>query len=290
MNELLVEREKPSACAACAGDIEPELLSVYPSARICLDCMAEPDLRALEDDLQVAQEVNRSLLPRRLPLNGSWEVGVHYRPSRILSGDFYDFLPRPGIDPALSIAVGDVAGKGIPASLLRSALQATLRALSHEALSPGAILERANHLFLDASQPGRFASVFYGVLDASERALVYSNGGHNPPFIRRTNGVLEKLRSTGTVLGAFADLHYGEARTPIAPGDLLVLYTDGVTEAIDTEDRLFGEDRLARALERWAAAPAQEIAGRIAEAVTAFAPGEPSDDRTIVVFRHRRAL
>lgn len=274
-------------CVACDGAIEPEFLTVRPDARICLDCMKEDERRALEDDLQVAQEVNRSLLPRRLPRDGAWDVGVHYRPSRILSGDFYDFLPRP--EPkALALAVGDVAGKGIPAGLLRSGLQATLRALSHEAFSPSAILERANRHFLAASHPGRFASVFYGVLDAEQNTLVYANGGHNPPLLRRATGEIEKLASTGTVLGAIAGLTFEERVVPIAPGDLLVLYTDGVTEAFDGDDRLFGEERLSCAVHRLSSAPAQEIANGIAADLDEFAPGDPSDDRTLVVFRRRR--
>jgi sigma-B regulation protein RsbU (phosphoserine phosphatase) len=288
MNELTLDRESSRACATCAGALEAELLAVYPQARICLDCMQEQELRALENDLTVAQEVNASLLPRRLPQDGAWEVGVHYRPSRILSGDFYDFIERP--EPAtLALAIGDVAGKGIPAGLLRASLQATLRALSQESFAPGAILQRSNRLFLDSSQPGRFASVFYGILDLEGARLIYANGGHNPPLVRRACGTIELLDATGPVVGALRDSRFEEADLHLGPGDLLVLYTDGVTEAADSADRFYGTENLAAALERRAAGSAQEIANHIADDLARFAPGEPADDRTLVVFRGRRA-
>ena len=287
MSELIVEREDIGTCLECAGAIEPEYLNVYPQARICLDCMAERDLRALEDDLALAQEENESLLPRRLPQDGAWEIGIHYRPSRILSGDFYDFMARP--EPgALALAVGDVSGKGISAGLLRSGLQATLRALSQESFSPKAILDRSHRLFLDASSRGRFATVFYGIVDPQRSKLVYANAGHNPPLLRRATGAVEELKATGSVLGALQNTRFDQAETSLEPGDLLVLYTDGVTEASDAMEQFYGEGRLAAALDRWVAAPLQEIANRIVEDLLRFAPGEPSDDRTLVLFRERR--
>ncbi|MFQ5789672.1 MAG: PP2C family protein-serine/threonine phosphatase [Acidobacteriota bacterium] len=280
-------------CSECRGMVEGELLAVSPSARICLDCMEEGQRRRLEEDLRLVQETNRALLPRRLPPARFWDMGIHYLPSRILSGDFYDLLtPAPLTAPvaplwpdSFGLAVGDVCGKGLPAALLRTSLQATLRALSLQERSPAEVLEEANCQFLDASRPGRFASVFYGVLGPRPGLLVYANGGHLPPLLRRASGRWEVLQATGAVLGVLERLRYEQRSCSIEPGDMLVLYTDGVTETESGSGEFFGEARLVEMVDRWVEAPAREIAGRVAEALDRFSAGEPVDDRTLMVLR-----
>jgi sigma-B regulation protein RsbU (phosphoserine phosphatase) len=274
---------RAGVCSGCNGAIEPELLATYPASTVCLDCMAEPELRRLEADLRSAQALNASLLPRDVPRSGSWAFGVHYRPSRILSGDFYDILTPRGSD-ALGVAVGDVAGKGIAAGLLRAAIQATLRTLAHLGLPPAQVLEKANEHFLGASHPGRFASVFYGVLDTADGSFSYANAGHLPPLLRRASGSWETLDPTGMVLGVFDGARYQQAVRRIEPGDLLVLHTDGVTEA-QNESGTFFDEKLIEAIDRSARDSAQEIANRVVAELDRFALGEPGDDRTLLVLR-----
>lgn len=283
-----LDQDSLGACSACQGEIERELLAVCPTAAVCLECMAPTDIRKLEDDLRVAQEVSRSLLPRRLPRSETVEFGVEYRPSRILSGDFYDVL-RTGEGERTTLVIGDVAGKGIPASLLMSSLHATLRALTRQGLEPAEVLGTANRQFSEAAHPGRFASVFYGVLDGHSGALSYANGGHNPPLVRRADGTVESLPATGVVLGVLPQMGFEQQATVLAPGDVLLLYTDGVTEAENGSGRPFGEDGVMAALDRSASKPgstAQGIADALARELDAFSSGEPSDDRTLLVSRH----
>jgi sigma-B regulation protein RsbU (phosphoserine phosphatase) len=269
-------------CDACDGEVEQDVLLGSPTATLCLECMDETDLRKLEDDLRVAREVDRSLLPRRIPSNGRFRFGVHYRPSRILSGDFYDFLQVP-VSGSVGLVVGDVAGKGIPAGLLRSTFQATLRALGRQGLSPGELLENANRQLLDSSHPGRYASVFYAELCYETGRLRYANGGHNPPILRRASGEIEPLGATGTVVGILPGARFEEVTTTLEPGDALALYTDGVTEAETPRGEPFGEIRLAELLGRWSGESPQTVADLAAAEVDRFAPGEPSDDRTLVI-------
>jgi len=275
-------------CAECEGRLERELFIARPDSKICLDCMGDAEKRELEDDLRLAQEVNRSLMPRAVPDTGSWDIGIHYEPSRILSGDFYDIMASPR-DGAVGIAIGDVAGKGIPAGLLRTSLQATLRALSRPAVdSPARLLEDVNRHFLDFSHPGRFASAFYGVLRGNggdEAELVYANGGHLPPLLRRASGRWETLDATGMVLGVMENLEYRQSSRRLEEGDILVLYTDGVTEAQDAAGEFFDEKGLVEAVDRWAAFPAQEIVNLTSAELDRFSDGRKSDDRTLIILR-----
>lgn len=278
-----IQSDDFGSCVECQEAMEPELLAVSPDRGVCLDCMNEEQKRLLEKDLQVTQEMNRSMLPRTVPDMDSWDLGIHYLPSRILSGDFYDIIRQS--EDSVALAVGDVAGKGIPAGLLRASLQATVRTLSHQSLAPAELLGEANQHFVGASHASRFASVFYGVLQNDRGTLVYANGGHLPPMLRRESGTWEVLGATGTVVGILEDSRYREESCSIEPGDLLVLFTDGVTEAEDPSGEFFDERNLVEAVNSRVSYPAQEIADGIAEELDRFSLGPPKDDRTIVVLR-----
>jgi len=223
-----------------------------------------------------------SLLPRRIPSNESIRFGVHYRPSRILSGDFYDFLTQS--DPkSVGILIGDVAGKGIPAGLLRTTYQATFRTLSRLGLSPAGLIKTANEQLLDSSHPGRYATVFYGVLCYDTGELNYVNAGHNPPLLRRASGDVEVLGATGTVVGILPGARFEDRSVVIGPGDVLALYTDGVTEAEAPSGEPFGELRLSELLNPRRAESPEQLSSLVAAEVDRFSPGEPSDDRTLVI-------
>ncbi len=270
-------------CVDCQGAMEKELLTFSPERDVCLDCMNENQKRQLEDDLRVTQEMNRAMLPRVVPDIGPWDIGIHYRPSRILSGDFYDIIRRS--PDTIALAVGDVAGKGMPAGLLRASLQATVRTLSHQSMPPAELLRETNRHFFDASHPSRFASVFYGLLQKDRGTLVYANGGHLPPLLRRASGDWEALGATGTVIGILEGSRYSEATCHIGLGDLLVLFTDGVTEAEDPSGKFFDERNLVEAVNSRVAQQAQEIADGVADELDRFSLAPPNDDRTLVVLR-----
>jgi sigma-B regulation protein RsbU (phosphoserine phosphatase) len=280
MNGELASVAAPE-CRGCHGAIERELVAIHPAAELCLECMAPLELQKLQDELNQVQALDRSLLPEPPRIPG-WEVGLHYRPSRILSGDFYDV--RNADDGRLSLLVGDVMGKGIPAALLRTGLQGALRALASEVESPARVLEKANRYFLASASAGRLASVFYGALDLERGALRYANAGHLPPLMRKRDGSWQALEPTGMVLGALDRLSYDENVVEVEPGDLFVLYSDGITEASNGGD-FFDEARLTAVVDGQKDRGAQEAASAIASEVSRFAPGEPSDDRTLVLIR-----
>jgi sigma-B regulation protein RsbU (phosphoserine phosphatase) len=278
------EHDEVAPCAACHEALEPELAAAVPTAEVCLGCMDERQREQLESDLQAVQQMHLSLLPGHLPRTEGLEAGIHYVPSRVLSGDFYDVVCHPG-SPEIGLAAGDVSGKGMPAGLLRVSLQSVLKVLGQQQLPPAELLRRANRHFLESTESNRYATVFYGILDRESDRLVYANGGHLPPLLRRSGRRWEALKPTGTVLGLLEGATYEERSCRFAPGDLLVLYTDGVTEAENPAGEFFEEPRLVAALERWADAPAQELADRIAAELARFAPGGLSDDCTLMVLR-----
>lgn len=284
--ELLSVSRRDSECRMCHGVVEPEFVAVYPASEVCLDCMDEPERRKLEEDLNQVQILDRALLPE-LPRLRGWEVGLHYRPSRILSGDFYDVRAEDA-GGKLTLLLGDVMGKGIPAALLRTGLQGALRALTAEVPSPAQVLEKANRHFSESASSARLASVFYGALDVEGGRLCYANAGHLPPLVRKADGRWQTLDSTGMVLGALDKVTYAENTVAFDPGDLFVLYSDGITEAQNGAGEFFDESRVTSVVDDLLADPpagAQLMASAIADEVSRFAPGEPSDDRTLVVVR-----
>ena len=269
-------------CTKCDGFLQPELVSIYPSSQVCLDCMPKSERTQLEEDLNQVQQLDRALLPN-LPLVSGWEVGLHYRPSRLLSGDFYDV--RTEDDGRLTLVVGDVMGKGIPAALLRTGLQSSLKALAPEVCSPAKVLEKANRYFLNSATPGRLATVFFGALDPASGELRYASAGHLPPLVRRGSGDWEALNTTGMVLGAFDNVPYSEQVTTLERGDLLVLFSDGFTEAENGAGEVFDERHITRSVDQLPGAPPQVLASTVAEELANFAPGEPSDDRTLLMLK-----
>jgi sigma-B regulation protein RsbU (phosphoserine phosphatase) len=191
----------------------------------------------------MARQIQSRLLPRRLPRAAGLEIDAVNISSKQVSGDYYDVIERE--DGRLAIAIADVSGKGVPASILASNLQAALRAQCDMCDSPGLLLERMNRQIHASTDPQHFATLFLAMFDPLTRQLVYSSGGHNPPLLMRADGTRELLCEGGLPLGAFDFGTYDEGRLTLEPGDLLFMYTDGVTEtkAPDGEED-FGELRL----------------------------------------------
>jgi len=181
------------------------------------------------------------------------------------------------------LCIADVAGKGLPAALLMSNLQAAVRGLASPSLAPEELCSRLNALLCRNIASDRFVTLFYAQLDGPSRQLRYVSAGHNPPFVVRRDGSHERLRQGGIVLGVFANQTFKSDVTQLQSGDRLVLYTDGVTEACNSDDEEFGEDRLLRVLQENASSPAVEIQKKILHSVANFSRGTWQDDATLLV-------
>ena len=220
------------------------------NSRLTATVAAEAALRErITSELEIARQVQQRLLPRRAPLLPGLDLAGHCQPAQTVGGDYFDFLTTPSGD--IGLAIGDVAGKGIPASLLMAALQASLRGLTLAGISrPAELMEKLNMLIYDATPLNRFATFFYGLYDPATRCLRYSSAGHNPALLYRSaSGETFWLKTRGIGLGLKRNSTYAQAELILEPGDILILYTDGVTEARNHGDAEFGEDGLLKALQ-----------------------------------------
>jgi sigma-B regulation protein RsbU (phosphoserine phosphatase) len=243
----------------------------------------------LNREIEIAREVQERLFPQRLPEIAGLDYFGRCRTALGVGGDYYDFLALP--DGKLGVALGDVSGKGIAAALTMASLQASLRADAMRAGNDIAgLITRVNQMLYDASTEDRYATLFYAQYDPATRRLSYVNAGHCPPILLRNpakNGSVERLdQAGGTVVGLLKDCAYEQSEASLAPGDLLVIYTDGFSEAMNPDLTEWGEERLIESIVGCAGLPAQGGIARIMEAADAFAAGAPqSDDMTLVVLR-----
>ncbi len=237
----------------------------------------------MQAELLVARTIQRRLLPSRVPDIPGLDVAGTSIPSREVGGDAYDFLRW---DDRLLISVADVAGKGVPAAILMSNLQAGLRSQVNRSGALGQVLAELNGLVLASTDPGQFITLAIALIDPRDNSLTYANAGHNPPLLRRADGCIETLSDGGILLGVLAGAPYEESRVNFAPGDVAVLFTDGVVEATDAEGAFFGDDRLVELLRGTGGLDAAAIRDRIVHAVEEFTPGGGLvDDLTVVVAR-----
>lgn len=239
----------------------------------------------LEDDLLIAREIQRGLLPAELPRLTGYAVAASNIPSRQVGGDYYDVIPAG--DGRWVVAVGDVSGKGTPASLLMANLQASIRALVPLGLSLAELTGRVNDLMIRNTTQGRFITFFWGRLDPATGGFTYVNAGHNPPFVCRADGSLERLEEGGLILGVLPTLRpYREGGAVLGPGDAVCLFTDGVSEAMNPAGEEFGEERIGEILRERRAAPPAEVCRRIVDAVTRWSGSEAqADDITLLHLR-----
>lgn len=247
--------------------------------------------QALEKEMAVGQEIQLSLLPKRLPSLPGWEFAAFYEAARLVGGDFYDFFELAGEAQRLGVVVADVAGKGVPAALLMALGRTVIRATALDGKSPAAVLSRANGLIRNDSHSDLFLTAFYAALDTESGRMVYASAGHNPPlWVRADDGQVQQLAAQGTVLGVFEAIELEEREIAVAPGDLLVFYTDGVTEAMDKDNRLFGEGRLEAVVAANAQAGAEQVQEAVVRAVRAHAGNRAqSDDLTLFVIKRCQA-
>ncbi len=226
------------------------------------------------------------LFPQNLPHSGTLEYAGVCVQAREVGGDYYDFL-NLGQDQ-LGLIVGDIAGKGIAAALLMANLQANLRSQCVTAVAqPERFLESVNRLFCENTVEGAYATLFFGAYDDRERSLRYANCGHLPGLVLRSDQTIERLDSTGTVIGLFSTWGCSIRECGLSPGDTLALYTDGVTESFDERGEEFGERRLIEGLRRSQGLPPERMINSILNDVRRFSKQEQSDDVTLIVARCR---
>ena len=238
---------------------------------------ARRELREIEE----ARRIQRTLLPPALPQMDGFELAASWQPASGVGGDCYDAIRFSPHRLALSIA--DVVGKGIPAALLMSNLQAAVRAFATEAARPAELCEQVNTVLCGHITEGRFISFFYCVADSEVGALTYANAGHFPPVIVKADGSCVKLTNGGPVLGVLAAGAYESGDVAFGAGDRLVLYTDGITAARNDADEEFGEDRLLSLATEHRACSAPALQARLVDAVVSFAGRRFTDDATLIV-------
>ncbi|CAA7624682.1 Serine phosphatase RsbU regulator sigma subunit (modular protein) [Candidatus Terasakiella magnetica] len=242
-------------------------------------------LKAMEKELTIARDVQRSILPKAFPAHHALVGHGLMDPAREIGGDFYDFFALD--DDRIGVAVGDVSGKGVPAAVYMAMVRTQLRATALFGLSPAECLYRLNdHLSADNAE-GMFVSLFYGIIDCANGIFTYANGGHNWPVVLRADGTVEWVQGTDDLLvGVVYGSPYHNATLTLAPGDSLFIYTDGVVEAIDPAEDEFGKHRLAAILAEMVPAEPAGLCDGVLAAVRAFEGGQPhSDDLTCVAVR-----
>ena len=240
----------------------------------------------LQKELEIARGIQLRLLPQHPPYIEGMDLVANNIPAQEIGGDFYDYIPISRGSWGLVIA--DVSGKGMPAAIFMGLSRTIVRASATDNLSAAAAIKQANELICRDSTSGMFVTLFYAILDVKERKLRYVNAGHNPPLLIRNGGEVELLRARGIALGVTHYIDLQEAERTLQPGDTIVFYTDGVTEAINAEEEAFGERRLIEIVRENSSLPARGIIGKVEEAVVAFAGKEPQfDDITLLVLKVR---
>lgn len=240
--------------------------------------------RAMAKEMQQAALIQQGLLPSKPPSVAGWDIYGKTTACRTVGGDYFDYLEFP--DGRIALLVGDVAGKGMPASLLMSSLQARVQVLFEDPEDLARKIGRLNKNLCGNCPDNRFITFFMTILDPATGELVFTNAGHNPPLLVRASGTVDKLAGGGVILGILPMATYKESQQQMRPGDVLVLFSDGVTEAPNPSDEDFGDDRLAELVGSMRDRPAVEMVEAIEKAVAEFTQGAPAaDDVTVVVAR-----
>ncbi|HKJ67279.1 MAG TPA: GAF domain-containing SpoIIE family protein phosphatase, partial [bacterium] len=228
----------------------------------------EQVLMRMEEDLRVAYEIQVNLLPESNPEIPGYDIAGKSIPARKVGGDYYDFIQIN--EDRWAFCLGDISGKGVPASLLMANLQATLRSQTLFGSSCKESLTRSNKLLYHSTDIQKFATLFYGILDCERHHIEYSKAGHEAPFLFSKNSDVRRLNTGGTILGFMENSAYKEETISFKPGDVLVIYSDGITEAMNEEEEQFGEEGLEPVIREHIDLPAEHLIGKIVEAARAF--------------------
>jgi sigma-B regulation protein RsbU (phosphoserine phosphatase) len=240
--------------------------------------------KRLEGQLEVARQVQLELLPPNDPQLPGYDISAYNFPTEEVSGDYYDWVAI--YDDQIAIVIADVSGKGVPAALLMAFLRASLRAATHVGYATHISMAKVNYLLWESIERNQFVTAFYGILDAANRTLSYSNAGHNPPLLINEKGEPRFIERGGLPLGMFRDTRYYEYFLSLEPGEMLVLYTDGATEALNPAGEEFGRDRLAEVVKSGVALTAREVVASLEREVLKWTDGVgASDDVTFFVIK-----
>ena len=280
------EDQSLGMCEVCDDYIEPSLLEMDYTACVCLSHFSPEERSQLEDDLELSQKVQKALLPQQAPEIPGLDVAAFSQPAQIVGGDYFDFCRFQ--DDAHGLVIADVMGKGMSASLLMASLQASLRILVPENCSPAEVVNRLNHIFCHNIHLTKFVTMFLGRFDPRTYTLTYSNAGHNPPLLFHQEANSGEpvcwLMPTGPAIGLVEEFRVEEQTVTLRPGDILLLYTDGVTEAMNLEEEEFGTERLAAFLRQSANLSPAELVRELRTRLRDFTNGQPlADDTTVVV-------
>jgi sigma-B regulation protein RsbU (phosphoserine phosphatase) len=232
--------------------------------------------KRLEGQLEVARQVQLELLPAHDPQLPGYDISAYNFPTEEVSGDYYDWVRI--YDDQIGIVIADVSGKGIPAALLMAFLRASLRAATHVGYATNVSMSKVNYLLWESIERNQFVTAFYGLLDASNNTLSYSNAGHNPPLLINARGETRFIEPGEQPLGMFKETRYHEYFLTFKPGDVLVLYTDGLTEARNAAEEEFGRDRLADAVKAAYRLPAKQLISSVERSVMDWTNGFGSND------------
>jgi sigma-B regulation protein RsbU (phosphoserine phosphatase) len=238
----------------------------------------------LETQLEVARQVQLQLLPPRDPQLEGYDISAYNFPTEEVSGDYYDWVRI--YDDQIGMVIADVSGKGVPAALLMAFLRASLRAATHIGYAPHISMSKVNYLLWESIERNQFVTAFYGILDGTNRTLAYSNAGHSPALLMKIDGTVRFEERGGVPLGMFRDSRYYEYFETIEPGEVFVLYTDGVTEAMSPAAEEYGRERLVAAVRQCRDQPAREMIDFIHRELIAWTEGQGvHDDVTLFIVK-----
>jgi phosphoserine phosphatase RsbU/P len=245
--------------------------------------MLRTSQRRREEESSEASAIQKSLLPSSIPHISGYDISATTKSMHFVGGDYYNIVPIS--DTQTAICIADVAGKGLPGALLMSNLQASLRPLIHKDIQPHDLCSRLNRTLCEIMPENKFISLFYGVLDSEKHWFTYCNAGHNPPILLSADGTATELNSSGAILGRFPDWQYSQTDRQLNHGDTLLLFTDGVIEACDEQNELFGEQKLAQTAQEFAQQSARELQSTILQAASEHCGGKFQDDATLIVLK-----
>jgi len=284
---ILALGQKISGTGFTAGDLEflttlgNQAMTSLENARLFEETLEK---QRMEEELNLARNIQQGLLPSKLPQLNGYEIAAVNIPSRQVGGDYFDIISIS--ENRYGIAIADVSGKGAGAALLMANLQASLHALATSNIRIGEMVSRINNLIYQNTALDKFITFFYGELDTKENTFTYCNAGHNPPYRVDEKGKVVELMVGGIILGMMKDVVFETATVTIKPGDRIVMFTDGITEAMNEKEEEFGEERLKKLIQKWPNVSSQELMDKIISEVKGFSRGTPqNDDITMVILK-----
>jgi phosphoserine phosphatase RsbU/P len=281
-----MEKGEYGICEICHEAVDFELLQMDYSATVCLGHYTESELRQLESELELSQVVQRALLPQHVPSILGYDIAAFSRPAQIVTGDYFDFLPFE--DGTHGFVVGDVSGHGVSAGMLMTSLQTVFHTLAPETDSPVDVLKRINRLYIRNINFSTFVTLFFAKLEPTTRQLSYASAGHNPPLLYRSSTKESAwLKPTGPAIGLMQEYMVRQDSVQLHQGDILLLYTDGIVEALNPQGtEQFGYDRLLEVVRLNEGLPTNGLIQKLWQSLNDFTQDSIlADDITLVICR-----